>query len=506
MEFLASRRSGGIIQVVTPGRYLDTSTGYAHVGNEHVEQLARIGTWDSARASRPFRYRIAAVVVAAAMYLLPSVSRAEQRCVIVTFDASGSLATRYISATAHHKAVRIVETCLLDGLPDAAVNGETPDAFAPQSGILSSPVWRPGDLWTCLHMGDTLRIVEPLSLAPLKKGMLEAFYPRKFADSYTNLKAALRNVGAIAYQCKLPQIVWVSVSDGIGEYPEEGRGGPETDMGRAAFDEDFSLATLASIRLPGGGEYRRKPSVLLVTVRQISRRNARPSPRWQEPDFTESRRRTEVGELRSLVEAFPRSPDAAKALAKGLVERSDRSREYDYEALHILRDVIAADPDDPVANELVAQIYLRLGDLDASVQHCDAALHRDPERPLTLLVLAQARFQQRRDGDARTLLDHIIASERAPALLAEARYLEACLHSRAGEPSLAIASCTKAIELRPDMVKARLHRALNLALLKDYGAARADLEIVIQACPGSQNARLACQLLSRWDFTVPPRR
>jgi tetratricopeptide (TPR) repeat protein len=148
--------------------------------------------------------------------------------------------------------------------------------------------------------------------------------------------------------------------------------------------------------------------------------------------------------------------------------------------------VLEIDPDyvDAYINRVA--ILIETGDLAAARRDLTSGLTVAPEDPHLLCLLARLELEEGHRDEAGAAAD---AAVRAGADLAEAWATRAAIAFELGDPALAVADLTRAIELAPDPA-VLFNRAIAHQAVGNWASAEADLTAVLEAEPAEGEAWL----------------
>jgi tetratricopeptide (TPR) repeat protein len=155
--------------------------------------------------------------------------------------------------------------------------------------------------------------------------------------------------------------------------------------------------------------------------------------------------------------------------------------------LRVLRECIAAEPENVAARVELAQAYRDRGYPDVALEMARLAAARFPDSGPAQLLLAQSLRDQNRRAEAIQSLSAFLAAH--PQTSPEFAAWLGILHDESGRPLEAEAAHRHALALAPSADHLHNNLGYNLLTQKKYEAAAAELREALRLNPASQVAR-----------------
>lgn len=195
-------------------------------------------------------------------------------------------------------------------------------------------------------------------------------------------------------------------------------------------------------------------------------------------------RHAQTGELEVALQEYTAAvsmiPECAPLLDRRA--RLHMALSNDQAALHDWNQAIELAPDEPWYRFHRAGLYARLGAWSDAEAELDRARRHAPREPAFALARAEVRRAMERHTDALADLIQVVQLDPncGPAHLLLSRVLQ---EEECQDQNRAIDHLTRAVELMPDEIEARVHRSLLYAAQNKLESALADCDAIIQMRP-----------------------
>ena len=442
-----------------------------------------MGSEKSSPRLLPKRYATLGAVLC--LLIVPSQTLGEEEetdtNILITYDVSGSMAHRFISASAHVRLKTYLQWLLIDGWRAHSPFEDDEIVEGADSALLAGPLLSEGTTWSAYYFGDDVRNVVPASDAKLTVQALDRLYPSRFPDQTTNIAAVLRLVCVIGdgLDPQETRLLWVQVSDNLSEQPETD---PSVDERIAGPSEDYHWSLLFALKVAGGGIYDGKAHYAYLQVRRVVPVEAGVSAVDAPPQTPSAMPAREP-------EHEAKEPQDALEVAEEMARKAKVDSRFYFKALDAYQRVLEFDATNTQALYGMAKSHYELKQWAEAKEAIDVAIDNDGHRPEFFVLRGQVL-------EVMEQYDSAVADLRRALELdpnhGRAYYVLGTIYDGTyGEPWQALANYSKAIHAEPAMVEAYFYRALTYRLLNNGDSARADFDTVVRLAPQSTWAGIA---------------
>lgn len=172
----------------------------------------------------PGRLMTLAALLVGIMVFSPAISNSQEgditkKHVIVTYDISGSLGSRFIDQSAHNRIKRYLDELMTKGWKSSLREEKDTVIVAPDETILSGAILTEGTSWEIFTFGNNVTQIKDFDVYTREVAAFEGMYPGTFADQETRYDLILDKVCNISWSeyAAGSRILWVYVSDDLPE-------------------------------------------------------------------------------------------------------------------------------------------------------------------------------------------------------------------------------------------------------------------------------------------------